>query len=35
VQKTISESIDGTLNAFALDKIDTDPDHAHLELSSR
>jgi hypothetical protein len=32
MQKTISESIDGTLNAHALDKIDTDPDHAHLEF---
>src|SRR5206468_11278082 len=35
VQKTISKAIDGTLNAHALDKIDTDPDHAHLKLESR
>jgi len=32
MQKTISESINGTLNAGAFDKIDTDTDHAHLEL---
>ena len=32
MQKTISESIDGTLNARAFDKINTDTDYAHLEL---
>src|SRR5207249_6306013 len=33
-QKTITESIDGTPNTHALDKIYTDTNHAHLELSS-
>jgi len=35
VEKTIAESIDGALNAGALDKIDTSTNHAHLELPSR
>jgi hypothetical protein len=35
MQKPISESINGTPNARALHKIDTNPDHAHLELLSR
>jgi hypothetical protein len=35
MQKTISESINGMLNARALDKIDTDTDDAHLKLLSR
>jgi hypothetical protein len=32
MQKTISEPINGTLNASALNKIDTDSDNAHLEF---
>jgi hypothetical protein len=35
VEKTITESINGALNAGALDKIDTSTNHAHLELPSR
>jgi hypothetical protein len=37
MQKTISESINGTLNARALHKIDTDSNHAHevSEVSHR
>ena len=35
MKKTVSKSIDGTLNARALYKIDTYTDHAHLELSKR
>jgi hypothetical protein len=30
VQKTVSESVNGTLNARALDKIDTDSNYAHV-----
>ena len=30
VQKTVSESINGMLNARALDKIDTNTDHTHF-----
>jgi hypothetical protein len=32
MQKAVPESVNGTLNALALDKIDTDADYAHLEL---
>src|SRR5947207_1727488 len=35
MQETVSETINGTLNARALYKIDTYTDHAHLELSKR
>src|SRR5213594_332933 len=35
MQKTITESSDGTPNTHALAKIYTDTNHAHLELSSR
>src|SRR5213596_932374 len=35
MKKTVSKSINGTLNARALYKIDTYTDHAHLELSKR
>jgi hypothetical protein len=35
VEKTIAKSIDGPLNAGALDKIDTSTNHAHPELPSR
>jgi hypothetical protein len=35
VEKTIAKSIDGPLNAGALDKIDTGTNHTHLKLRSR
>src|SRR5437764_15288442 len=35
MQETVSETINGTLNARALYKIDTYTDHAHLEVSKR
>jgi hypothetical protein len=35
MEKTIAKSIDGALNALALDKINTSTDYAHLELLLR
>jgi hypothetical protein len=35
MQKPIAESFNGTLNARALHKIDTDSNYAHLESLSR
>jgi hypothetical protein len=32
MQKAISKSVNGTLNASALNKIDTNTDYAHMEF---